>query len=138
MYTPTISRVSTSRPNQIHCLFLLLSTNDQSSSHCNAHASPFFGCHLNLARHPSIFLIHVALQPLLRNLDYTSNPCQRNSFEEQSVNHFSCGLVNHFFRGLLNELSSALPTLEPLFPVVNMTILYRVKRCTSWAGRHGR
>ena len=37
---------------------------------------------------------------------------------------------------MFDELSSAVMAFEPLFTVVNATILDRLRRCTNGAGRH--
>lgn len=101
-------------------------------------ASPFFGAHLHASGYPSVFLIDIGLQPLLRNLGCTSDSSQGNAFQQQSVNQFPSGLVDHFFSRLFDELPPAVSAFEPLFSVMNATILNRIGRSTQWASRHGR
>jgi hypothetical protein len=42
--------------------------------------------------------------------------------------------VDHFFSQLLDELSSAVLAFEPLFTLVDVTLLKRLGRCTNGAG----
>ncbi len=53
------------------------------------------------------------------------------------VNQISGGLVNDFLRRVFNELSSTRVAFEPLFTVMNMTILDDLRGHTTWAGCHG-
>ena len=76
-------------------------------------------------------------QPLFRNLCCTSDSGQRNAFHDRSISS-RVAKVDRFFSRWFDELSSAVKAFEPLFTVVDATILNGLGRRTNGVGRHGR